>query len=314
MKKRVLVFGSYVTDLSGRVSAFPKEGETLKGNCFYMGPGGKGSNQAVAAKRAGADVRFITKIGWDALGREAENFYKQEGLWGDNIIIDPKEHTGAALIIVNENTSQNMISVIGGACENFNQEDISYALKCVEDCDILLLQLETNMQPIEALLMHAKHKGVMAVLNPAPAQSLPKELLQCVDIIIPNETEACFYTGIHVKDEKSADIAARKLIDMGVSRVVIKMGDKGCYAMDGKSGRYFDVVHCGKTVDTTGAGDAFSGGFTAALSCGMDFFDAVSFGSIVAGIAVTRYGTAPAMPFLNEILKHQEITDRLRNK
>lgn len=303
MRRRILVFGSYVTDLTGRAKAFPKEGETLKGISFKTGPGGKGSNQAVAAKRANADVTFVTKIGSDSLGMEAQEFYRKEGLWGDTIKVSKDMSTGAALILVNENTSQNMIVVIGGACENFTEEEVTEVLNDVEKSDILLIQLETNLQPVGALLKHAKKHRVLTVLNPAPAQELDKELFSYVDMITPNETEAGFYTGVDVVDEETACRAARRFMEMGVGKVVITMGERGCYVMDGEDGRLIEAVNAGKVVDTTGAGDAFNGGFVAALSRGMDFNDAAIYGNAAAGISVTRYGTANAMPYQEEIDK-----------
>lgn len=301
MNKQVLVFGSYVTDLCGRTHCIPKAGETVKGHYFKMGPGGKGSNQAVAAKRGGADVTFITKLGNDPLGRQALEFYKTEHLDGDGILIDTEAQTGAALIVVNEATAQNQIVVIGGACEHFTQEDMPGILTKVEQADILLLQLETNLEPVRAILKHAKRHGVLTVLNPAPAQPLEDEYFACVDILTPNETEAQFYTGIQVVDQASARDASKMLIARGVGKVVITMGGNGCYACDGQTERMIDIVDCGEPLDTTGAGDAFSGGLAAALAKGRDFYDAVLFGSCTAGLAVMRLGTAPAMPCCEEI-------------
>ena len=301
MSKRVLVFGSYVTDMCGRTNRLPVAGETVKGHYFKHGPGGKGSNQAVAAHRAGAEVTFITKIGDDSLGREVLTFYKGEKMSTDMVLIDREQPTGVALIIVDEATAQNQIAVFGGACENFTDEDMPKILEKVEKTDILLLQLETNLKPIQLILKHAKKHGVFTVLNPAPAQHLKEEYLQCVDIITPNETEAQFLTGVQVTDESSAKLAARKLLDSGVGKVIITLGKIGSYACDGEQEKLFDIVDVGPPVDSTGAGDAFSGGLVAALAQGFDFFDAVWYGSTVAGIAVMRHGTAPAMPYTEEI-------------
>lgn len=301
MEKRILVFGSYVTDLCGRTDTLPKAGETVKGHYFKMGPGGKGSNQAIAAKRAGDNVTFVTKLGNDALGKEALAFYKEEQLDTASIFIDEEQQTGAALIIVDETTAQNQIVVVSGACGNFTEADMPAILKQVESADILLLQLETNLEPVQAVLRHAKKQGVFTVLNPAPAQHLTKEDYRCVDVITPNETEAEFLTGVAVTDAASAASAAQKLMDSGVGKVVITLGGNGAYACDGHTDKLFNIVNCGPAADTTGAGDAFTGGFTAALARGTGFFDAVLYGSCVAGLAVTRNGTAPAMPYRDEI-------------
>lgn len=217
------------------------------------------------------------------------------------VFVDKRHPTGAALIIVDEATAQNQIVVIGGACEKFCDEDMPKILSQLERSDILLMQLETNMEPIKTLLGQAKRLGVTTVLNPAPAQPLEKEYLACVDIITPNETETQYFTGIQVTDEASAKTAAQRLMDNGIKKVVITMGNLGCYASDGKWGKMFDALDFGPLVDNTGAGDAFTGGLVAALAKGADFFDAVRYGNAAAGIAVTRNGTAPAMPFREEI-------------
>ena len=301
--KRVLIFGSYVTDLCGRANGFPVAGETVKGHYFKAGPGGKGSNQAVAAKRAGAGVTFITKLGDDLFGRQALEFYKEEGLDAGGIFIDKEKATGAALIFVNEETAQNQIVVISGACENFTGGDMARVMQYLEQSDILLLQLETNLEPVRALLCRAKSRGILTVLNPAPAQRIDDELFNYVDIIIPNETEAQFFTGVQVDDVESAGMAAGILMGRGVKKVIITLGKNGCYACDGETGMrmHMGIVDCGAPVDSTGAGDAFAGGFVAALARGYGFSDAALYGSCVAGLAVTKQGTAPAMPYRDEI-------------
>lgn len=311
MGKRLLVFGSYVTDLCGRTDRFPEAGETVKGRTFQMGPGGKGSNQAVAAKRAGADVTFITRLGADPLGRQALDFYRSEGMDTGHIIIDPDQPTGAALITVNETDAQNEIVVVGGACEHFTAKEIGDILPCLERAELLLLQLETNLEPVEALLGQARSRGVLTILDPAPARPLGEAYFASVDILTPNETEAQALTGIRADDREGARAAARALLAKGVGKVVITLGGDGCYACDGREERFFPPVSCGTVVDTTGAGDAFSGGMAAALAEGMEFFDAVLFGTVTAGLAVTRQGTAPAMPSGAEIWPiYRKIRDR----
>ena len=303
MGKRILVLGSYVTDLTGRTNRLPGPGETIKGHYFKMGPGGKGSNQAVAAHRAGADVTLITRLGDDTLGKETIDFYKSENMQTDSIIIDKEHATGVALILVSEGDGQNQIIVIPSACERFTDAEIPEILKKVEQSDILLMQLEINMEPMVAAVKHAKENGVTTILNPAPAQQIDKEFLKYIDIIIPNETEAQFLTGMSVIDKSNVNQAGKKLFDLGINSVIITLGEEGCYACDGENERFFDIIKAGEVVETTGAGDAFCGGFAAALSKGYDFFDAVSYGNTVAGISVTRLGTAPSMPYSDEIEK-----------
>lgn len=301
MKKRLFVFGSYVTDLCAHTERFPSPGETVKGSSFQMGPGGKGSNQAVAAKRAGADVIFVTRVGADALGQEALDFYRREGFSTEHIRVDPEYATGAALIAVKGSDAQNQIIVVGGACDHFPPDEMPGILHCAAQADLLLTQLETNLEPVEQLLEFSHHQGILTILNPAPYRPLDPRYLRCVDIITPNETEAKAMTGIDITDVDSARAAARALIELGVKRVVITLGSRGCYALAGGDERIIPPVRCGAVADTTGAGDAFSGGLAAALSRGMEFFDAVLYGTVTAGIAVTRPGTAPAMPQRREI-------------
>ena len=307
MSKRVLVFGSYVTDLSSRIQSFPKPGQTVKAREFRLGPGGKGSNQAVAANRAGADVTFVTKLGDDLLGNQTLDFYGKEGLDTQNILIEKGGQTGSALIMVDESTAQNRIVVVGGACEQVTDQDVEKISGLLDQTDIFLTQLETNIEPVYKLLETAKKKGLLTVLNPAPAQVIDKEYMKSVDIIIPNETEAEFLTGVTVVDYDTAKQAAQALFDQGVKGVVITLGKRGAYAAYQGEEKLVSAVDCGSAVDTTGAGDAFIGGMVAALADGKGFFDAVNYGSVTAGIAVTRKGTAPAMPYKQEISRYYQI-------
>lgn len=304
MSKRVLVFGSYVTDLSSRISSFPKPGQTVKGTEFRLGPGGKGSNQAVAASRAGADVTFVTKLGDDLFGNQSIHFYQQEELNAENIIIEKGGQTGSALIMVDETTSQNEIVVVSGTCEQITEEDIQKTSALLDQTDIFLTQLETNIEPVYRLLHLSKSKGILTVLNPAPAQQIDPEYLQYIDILVPNETEAEFLTGIPVTDHQTARTAAQELLRQGIKSVVITLGKQGAYAIQDGQEQLITAVNCGPAVDTTGAGDAFIGGMVAALADGKGFFDAIRFGTVTAGIAVTRKGTAPAMPYEAEIRRH----------
>ena len=301
MSKKILVFGSYVTDLSSRVPNFPIPGQTIKGSEFHLGAGGKGSNQAVAAIRAGADIRLVTKIGGDLLGQQALDFYNEEGLSND-VIVEQDAQTGCALILVDKTTSQNQIVVVSGACDEITKDDENKAAILLEDSDIFLTQLETNIEPVYNLLSIAKDKKILTILNPAPAQIIDQTYMKCIDIIIPNETEAELLTGITVTDIETAGEAAQCLFQQGVQKgVVITLGKQGVYAIFEGEEQLFDAIDCGKAVDTTGAGDAFIGGMTAALADGKTFFEAVKYGNVTAGIAVTRKGTACAMPHKSEI-------------
>ena len=300
MGKKVVVFGSYVADLTGTGAHLPKPSETVFGEVFRIGPGGKGSNQAVAAHRAGADVRLITKIGKDVFGDLALDFYEAEGIDTEFVLADDEAATGVALICVDKITGQNQILVIPSACTRFREQDMRRIEAVIREADILLLQFETNMDALEQAVDLAKEQQVTIVLNPAPAREIPDGLLAKIDLITPNEMEAQSLTGIKVKDEESAWAAAEKLHKAGIPGVVITMGEKGAFYSNG--GRHGMIPACKvKAVDTTGAGDAFNGGLVTALSEGKDLDEAVRFGNTVAALAVQRYGTAPSMPTRDEI-------------
>lgn len=302
MKKKVVVFGSFVVDLAGRADELPVPGQTVLGNSFKMGPGGKGSNQAVAAHRAGADVVLITKVGKDTLSNIALDFYKNEKMTSEYVFCDKEVPTGVALISVNEKTAQNSIMVVPGACNNITEQDIEICRSQIENADYLVLQHEINMDAQERIIDLAYNAGVKVILNPAPAIPISKKLLAKVDTIIPNETEAYVLTGVEVNNMKDLDEVAHKFLDCGTRNVVITLGARGVYANDGSKSQLLDCLKV-NAIDTTGAGDAFVGGFIAALAEGYSLFDAVKYGNATGALAVTQIGTAPAMPFKEEINK-----------
>ena len=300
MGKPVVVFGSFVVDLTSRSKGLPVPGQTILGNSFRMGAGGKGSNQAVAAHRAGADVSLVTKIGRDVFGQVALDFYKGEGMDTSHVLADPGKETGIALIMVDEDSAQNEIVVVPGACGHITAQDVELCRPLIEGASILLLQLEINFDALYRVIDIARAAGVTVVLNPAPASPIPDEVLRKIDIVTPNETEAQALTGVEVKGLGDARRAARVFLDKGVKRVVITMGAMGAYATDGERDELLPRIQV-EAVDTTGAGDAFNGGFVMALSEGRDLFQALRYGNATGALAVTRLGTAPAMPRRAEI-------------
>ncbi len=305
MKKRVVVFGSFVTDLTSRSGGLPLPGQTLIGSSFKSGPGGKGSNQAVAAFRAGADVKLVTKLGDDIFGKAALDFYKKEGMDTDYILTDSEKETGAALIMVDEQSAQNEIVVIPGACGNITADDVEKARPLIESAELLLLQLEINFDALQRVVDIAHDAGVTVVLNPAPAAVLPDEILRKVDIIAPNETEAQTLTGVSIKNGQDAQNAAAVFMSKGIKQVVITLGYMGAFATDGQRSEIVPRIAV-DAVDTTGAGDAFLGGFLTALSEGCDLFGALRFGNATGALSVTKRGTAPAMPHraqIDELMK-----------
>lgn len=300
MGKRIVVFGSFVVDLTSRSAGLPVPGQTILGSWFKYGPGGKGSNQAVAAHRAGADVTLVTKLGRDMFADVALGFYKAEGMRTDYILRDDEKPTGVALILVDEDSAQNEIVVVPGACQNITPEDVERCRGLIEGASILLLQHEINADAQRAAIEIAHAAGAYIVLNPAPAMPIPDDLLAKIDVVTPNETEAQALTGIAVTCEAEAQLAAKAFLDRGVRSAVITMGALGVFATDGARSEMLPRLEV-DAIDTTGAGDAFNGGFVMALSEGKDLFEAVRYGNATGALSVTRLGTAPAMPSRDEI-------------
>ncbi len=300
MKKKVVVFGSFVVDLTGRPPRLPIPGETVMGSSFAMGPGGKGSNQAVAAHRAGADITLVTKVGRDVFGTVATDFYKKEGMDTSYVFEDEKKETGCALISVDENTAQNEIVVISGACGNITSEDVERSRSLIESAGILLLQLEINFDALCKVVEIAHGAGVTIVLNPAPAAQLPDDVLRRIDIVTPNETEAQVLTGVKIENQADAERAAKVFMDKGVKEVVITLGSLGAFAMNQEKSELVKRLSV-EAIDTTGAGDAFNGGFVMALAEGKDLFTALRYGNVTGALSVTKLGTAPSMPLREDI-------------
>lgn len=300
MSKKVVVYGSFVVDLTGRTPHMPVPGETVLGSSFKMGAGGKGSNQAVAAHRAGADVTLVTKVGKDVFASVAKDFYKNEGMDTSYVFEDEEKETGCALIMVDETTAQNEIVVISGACSNITLENVEKTRELVESAGILLMQHEINMDAQYKVIEMAHAAGVSIVLNPAPAAPIPDEILKKIDIVTPNETEAQILTGVKIENEEDAKRAAKVFMEKGVKQVVITLGSMGAFAMNEEKSELIGRLSV-DAVDTTGAGDAFNGGFVMALAEGKDLFTALRYGNVTGALSVTKPGTAPAMPTRAEI-------------
>ena len=300
MGHSIVVFGSFVVDLTSRQHGFPKPGETLLGTSFKMGAGGKGSNQAVAAHRAGADVALVTKLGMDVFADVALDFYREEGMVTDFILRDDRKETGIALILVDESSAQNEIVVVPGACGNITQEDVNRCHDLICGAELFLVQLEINFEALYNVIDLAHEAGVRVVLNPAPANKIREDIYHKIDYITPNETEAQVLTGIEICSEEDVTRAAAVFHHKGVRNVVITLGEKGAFASDGTKSEFIPRIPV-KAIDTTGAGDAFNGGFVMALAQGMTLFDALRYGNVTGALSVTRLGTAPSMPRKTEI-------------
>lgn len=298
-KSGVAILGIYVADLAFRAARQPIMGETILGSSFAMGPGGKGSNQTVAAARAGADVTFITKLGKDDFGDRALAMYAAEGVTVKAEQVTDNS-TGAAYIFVQDGTGANAIIVVAGAAGTISVDDVERNRGAIENAAVFMTQLE---QPIPAALRGleiARAAGTTTILNTAPAALLDDAIYKLCDYVTPNESEATLLTGIEVVDVASARKAADVLLGKGVGSVLITLGGNGSLLHTREKSLHIPVFSVGKVVDTTGAGDAFNGGFAAALARGASPEEAARFGSATAGISVTRPGTAPSMPLRSE--------------
>ncbi|MEP0521786.1 MAG: ribokinase [Hyphomicrobiales bacterium] len=300
MKSGVSILGIFVADTAYVASRMPDIGETITGAGFSVGPGGKGSNQAVAAARAGGEVSFISKLGRDTFGDMALKTYKECGVISQIIQMDDMP-TGAAFIYVNESNGDNAIIVYPGAAGTISIEDVEASRETIENSSIFVTQLEQPVKAALHALQIAKSAGVTTLFNPAPAEPFPESFYSLSDYIVPNETEAAALVGFPVNDVASAKNAGAALLAKGAQTALITLGAQGVLFHSETQSIHVPAISAGDVIDTSGAGDAFVGGFSAALSRGTPPIDAVKFGCATAGIAVTRRGTAPAMPNLSEV-------------
>lgn len=300
MKQKVTVFGSFVVDLMARTPHLPAPGETVKGSFFKQGAGGKGFNQGIAAHKTGGDVAMITKLGRDSMANIATDAMDDVGMPKDYLFYNDEVATGIALIMVDENTSQNEIVIVSGACATITDADIKKVEERIKESAYLLLQLEVNQDANEKVARLAKENGVRVIVNTAPYQPVTDDFLKGCYLVTPNEVEAEELTGVHVDSLESADRAARVFLNKGVENVLITLGSRGVYVYsDGKS----EIVPAYKVnaIDTTGAGDAFNGGLLTALAEGKTLGEAARFANAVAALSVQRIGTTPAMPTRDEV-------------
>ena len=294
----ITVLGIFVADISFSGNKIPTIGETILGDSYNVGPGGKGCNQSIAISRLGGRVNFISKLGNDDYGRLAIDKLKKDKIDTSNIIISNKHKTGVAGIHVDRNTGKNAITVVRGAPSSLTVKEID--INVIKQSKIFLTQLEIPTGVTLHCLKAAKEYGLINILNPAPACELTNDFFKLVDYFTPNETEAEFYTGVKINDEKDAKISAKKLIDMGIKKVIITLGEKGLFYSDGEEEIYMKASS-DKAVDTTGAGDAFNGGFSFALLKGKKIKECLNIANKVAGLSTTKLGAGDSMPTLEDI-------------
>ena len=296
----ISVLGIFVADISFSGSKIPAIGETILGNKYNVGPGGKGCNQAVAIARLGGKVNFISKIGKDTYGELALNTLKKNKINITNIIQDANLQTGVAGILVDKNSGKNAINVIVGAPSSLKISEIEKQINLIKKSKIFLTQLEVPKDVTLHCLKIAKENGCITILNPAPASEISKEFYNNIDFFTPNETEAEFYTGIKITNNQEAKQAADKLLNLGIKKVIITLGEKGLFYSDGKEEIYLKASDV-KAIDTTGAGDAFNGGLAFGLSKGKSIKECLELANKVAGISTTKLGAGDAMPFTEDL-------------
>ena len=299
---KTAVVGSFIVDLMARTPHLPVEGETVKGSFFRMGAGGKGYNQAVAAAKAGADVVYSTKVGKDAFSSILYSTLEENSIRNPLIFETSEASTGAALITVDEKTSQNEIVVVLGASATVTDDDIEKIMDSIRDAGYLLLQLEINTDALEKIILKAHERGIKIILNPAPYQLINESLYPLLYAVTPNEVEAACLAEMEYRAKDNAPAIAETIRNKGVENVIITLGKNGVYLLEENGeGQFFSNYDSIKVVDTTGAGDAFSGGLLCALGEGRSLSDAVAFANVVSNLSVSRLGTSTSMPTRDEI-------------
>lgn len=297
----IIILGVFVADAAYRCARMPAVGETLLGTGFQLGPGGKGSNQAVAAAKAGGDVAFLSRIGRDTFGQMGRDVWAEAGVT-PLVVEDADTPTGSAGIFIEEASGKNAIVIAPGASGKLCVADVEARTAEISRAKIAMTQLEQPMDAALRFLKIAHAAGVTTVLNPAPAADLPPEMLSLCDYVTPNETETEALTGLPVVTVDQALLAAKALLSNGVRKgALITLGENGSLYWDGTRAIHTPPINAGPVVDTTGAGDAFNGGFVTALSLGQTVEDALQFATATAALSVTKHGTAASMPTLTDI-------------
>ena len=298
----ISVFGIFVADISFVGKRIPTVGESMIGSKYNISPGGKGCNQATAIAKLGGKVSFISKIGKDTYGDMAIKILSENKIEISAVDIDPKSQTGVAGIMLDETTGKNAINVIVGAPATLTIKDLEKHFNIIDKSEIFLTQLETPVGVTLECLKKAKENNVLTILNPAPAAKINNQFFKYVDYFTPNETEAEFYTDIKILNIEDAKKAAKSLIQKGLKKIIITLGEKGLFYTDGKEEIFIEATKV-KAIDTIGAGDAFNGGFAYALLQKKPIKDALIFANKVAGLSTTKQGAGNAMPTLDDVNK-----------
>jgi len=297
---KIVVIGSLNVDLVVRAPRVPQDGETIIGSAFQRFFGGKGANQAVAARRQGAYTVMAGRVGRDIFGDEQLRSLEEEGISTAGIVRDEEQPTGTASIILDERGS-NRIIVVPGANGAYSPRDVDDLRPIIQDADAVVVQLEIPLPAVERALAVAWELGKLTVLNPAPAADLPPEIYRTVSVITPNESEAALLTGVEVADLAGARQAAQILRAKGVRQVIITLGARGVYGLSADE-EFHIPAHAVAVVDTVAAGDTFTGALAVMLAEGKPLQQAARYANAAAAIAVTRPGAQPSVPRRSEVL------------
>ena len=299
--KSISILGVFVADLCFIGDRIPSKGQTILGKKHVVGPGGKGSNQAIAAARLNGEVSFITKVGKDSHSEMAFNLYKEAGVKTHSIIQDEKLFTGVAGIMIDKD-GNNAINIVSGAAEHLVAEDIDNKIETIKNSKIFLTQMETPDEITIYALKKAKEHKCITILNPAPARKIDEDNFKLIDFFTPNETEAEFYLNKNIKTDTDIKNAANEFLKKGIKNVIITLGEKGIYFANTKENFFLEAYNLKQPViDTTGAGDAFNGAFAVGLANSLEIKQALAYANKVAGISTTKLGAAASMPSAKEL-------------
>jgi len=302
---RIVVVGSYATGLTMKVSRLPSPGETVLASGYRVDYGGKGSNQAVGCARLGADVRFVARVGCDSFGEMALRLYREEGIDAAFVRETAQHPTGVGFILVEAGTGNNSIAIDPGANDLLSAADVAKCDAAFENAAAVLTQLEIPAETAEAALARGRAHRAITILNPAPVRPLPKSVLQLVDVLTPNRSEAKVLTGRSPRAQAAPEEVASDLIRAGVKNVVMTLGEQGALVVTQSRAKRISAIHV-TAVDSTGAGDAFNAGLATALAFGESLESAVEFAVITGGLAVTKEGVIPALPKREAVIKFCE--------
>lgn len=300
MQSKITVIGSSNTDMVIQTSKFPAPGETILGGKFFMNPGGKGANQAVAAARLGGMVTLIAKTGNDIFGKQAIENFQKEGIDTSQMVMDEEHPSGVALITV-DSQGENNIVVASGANAYLSKDDVDSAMNSIENSSLVLMQLEIPLATVEYVAETCFGKKIKVILDPAPAQPLSEKLLKNIYLITPNKTEAEQLSGIKVTNRNEAEKAAEAILKMGAENVIITMGSEGALIKSKERSMFVSAPKV-KVIDSTAAGDVFNGALAVALSQNNNLEKAVEFANKAASISVTKMGAQSSAPYIKEVL------------